>query len=60
MRQEDGCRVQKATVTGNAESEDKADRLARRQKTLDVLAEHGIGYELYTHPPLQTGKAARE
>lgn len=60
MRQEDGCRVQKATVTGNAESEDTADRLARRQKTLDFLEEHGIGYELYTHPPLPTVKAALE
>lgn len=60
MRQEDGCRVQKATVTGNTESEDTADRLARRQKTLDFLEEHGIGYELYTHPPLPTVKAALE
>ena len=60
MRQEDGCRVQKAAVTGNAESEDTADRLARRQKTLDFLEEHGIGYELYTHPPLPTVKAALE
>lgn len=60
MRQEDGCRVQKATVTGSAESEDTADRLARRQKTLDFLEEHGIGYELYTHPPLPTVKAALE
>lgn len=60
MRQEDGCRVQKAAVTGNAESEDTADRLVRRQKTLDFLEEHGIGYELYTHPPLPTVKAALE
>ena len=60
MLQEDGCRTQKATVTGNAESEDTADRLARRQKTLDFLEEHGIGYELYTHPPLPTVKAALE
>lgn len=60
MWQEDGCRVQKAAVTGNAESEDTADRLARRQKTLDFLEEHGIGYELYTHPPLPTVKAALE
>lgn len=60
MRQEDGCRVQKAAVTGNTESEDTADRLVRRQKTLDFLEEHGIGYELYTHPPLPTVKAALE
>lgn len=60
MRQEDGCRVQKATMTGSAESEDTADRLVRRQKTLDFLEEHGIGYELYTHPPLPTVKAALE
>lgn len=60
MLQEDGCRTQKAAVTGNAESKDAADRLARRQKTLDFLKEHGIGYELYTHPPLPTVKAALE
>ena len=60
MRQEDGCRVQKAAVTGNTESEDTEDRLVRRQKTLDFLEEHGIGYELYTHPPLPTVKAALE
>lgn len=60
MLQEDGCRTQKAAVTGNAESKDAADRLARRQKTLDFLEEHGIGYELYTHPPLPTVKAALE
>lgn len=60
MLQEDGCRTQKAAVTGNAESKDAADRLARRQKTLDFLEKHGIGYELYTHPPLPTVKAALE
>ena len=60
MLQEDGCRTQKAAVTGNAESKDAADRLVRRQKTLDFLEEHGIGYKLYTHPPLPTVKAALE
>ena len=43
-----------------APADETDDRLARRQKTLDFLTEHGIGYELYTHPPLPTVKDALE
>ena len=43
-----------------APADETEDRLARRLKTLDFLTEHGIGYELYTHPPLPTVKDALE
>lgn len=47
------------TSRGLSEQE-MQDRLERRRRTLDFLTEHGIGYELYTHPPLPTVKAALE
>ena len=43
-----------------AADKDRQERLARRQKTLDFLSEHGIRYELFTHPPLPTVKEALE
>ena len=47
-------------TSGDLSEQEMQDRLERRRRTLDFLTEHGIGYELYTHPPLPTVKAALE
>ena len=47
-------------TSGDLSEQEIQDRLERRRRTLDFLTEHGIGYELYTHPPLPTVKAALE
>ena len=47
-------------TSGGLSEQEMQDRLERRRRTLDFLTEHGIGYELYTHPPLPTVKAALE
>lgn len=47
-------------TSGDLSEQEMQDRLERRCRTLDFLTEHGIGYELYTHPPLPTVKAALE
>lgn len=47
-------------TSGDLSEQEMQDRLERRRRTLDFLTEHGIGYELYTHPPLSTVKAALE
>ena len=47
-------------TSGDLSEQEMQDRLERRRRTLDFLMEHGIGYELYTHPPLPTVKAALE
>ena len=47
-------------TSGDLSEQEMHDRLERRRRTLDFLTEHGIGYELYTHPPLPTVKAALE
>lgn len=47
-------------TSGSLPEQEMQDRLERRRRTLDFLTEHGIGYELYTHPPLPTVKAALE
>ncbi len=39
---------------GEEMTDGEQDRLARRQKTLQFLQEHGISYELHPHPPLPT------
>lgn len=47
-------------TSGDLSEQEMQDRLERRRRTLDFLTEHDIGYELYTHPPLPTVKAALE
>lgn len=47
-------------TSGDLSEQEMQDRLERRRRTLDFLTEHSIGYELYTHPPLPTVKAALE
>ena len=47
-------------TSGDLSDQEMQDRLERRRRTLDFLTEHSIGYELYTHPPLPTVKAALE
>lgn len=47
-------------TSGDLSEQEMQDRLERCRRTLDFLTEHGIGYELYTHPPLPTVKAALE
>lgn len=43
-----------ADVKTGEMTDGEQDRLARRHKTLQFLQDHGISYELHTHPPLPT------
>ena len=47
-------------TSGDLSEQEMQDRLERRRRALGFLTEHDIGYELYTHPPLPTVKAALE